>query len=117
MMYILYTLYFYRVQVLRAFLNISSSKLNMPSIFIGCGNLRVFRVMSSSIPTKTCEYLQISALYKNRGYIRCGRLYNSKYLYGVRYKSRGYKEYRWCFISKYPQYPHFGLKLSASFLF
>jgi len=27
----------------------------IPSIFIGCGNLRVFRIMSSSISTKTCE--------------------------------------------------------------
>jgi len=36
--------------------NISSSKLNMHSIFIGYGNLRVFRIMLSSIPKKTCEY-------------------------------------------------------------
>jgi hypothetical protein len=89
MMYILYTLYFYTVQVVRVFLNISST-LNMPSIFIGCGNLRVFRIMSSSISTKTCEYPQIPALYKNRGYSKYGRLYKSTYPYSI--KTEGIKE-------------------------
>ncbi len=61
----------------------------MPSIFIGCGNLRVFRIMSSSIPTKTCEYPQIPALHKNRGYRSCGRSYKSKYPYAI--KTEGIK--------------------------
>ncbi len=67
--------------------SISSSKLNMHSIFIGCGNLRVFRIMLSSIPKKTCEYPQIPALHKNRGYRSCGRSYKSKYPYAIKIES------------------------------
>jgi len=42
MTYILYILHFYTVQVMRISLDISSSKLNISSIFIGCSNLQVF---------------------------------------------------------------------------
>ncbi len=61
----------------------------MPSIFIGCGNLRVFRIMSSSIPTKICEYPQIPALHKNRGFRSCRRSYKSKCPHAI--KTEGIK--------------------------
>ena len=97
MIYILYTLYLYRVRILRVFPNISSSKPNIPSIFIGCRNLRRFRVISFSfsIPANIREYPQISALYKNRGYISYSRSYNPKYhQIPVRYKNARHIRYR-----------------------
>jgi hypothetical protein len=45
------------VQIFRVLINLSSSKLSMPSIFRECGNLRAFQIMSSSIPTKTDKFL------------------------------------------------------------
>ncbi len=54
---------------------------------LGCGNLWVFRIMSSSIPTKTCEYAQLPALHKNIGYRSCGRSYKSKYPYAIKIES------------------------------
>ncbi len=70
--------------------------------------------MSFSIPTKTCDYPQISVLHENRGYRSSGPSYKSNYPYAIKTE---YQEYSWCFISKDPQNPHFGFKLSGSFLF
>ena len=54
--YIQYILYLYTVQVLRVFLNISPSKLNMSSTLTRAGNLWVPRNMSSFTFIKTSEY-------------------------------------------------------------
>jgi hypothetical protein len=87
--------------------NISSSKLNMHSIFKGRGNLRVFWIMLSSISTKTCEYSQIPALYKNREYRSFGRSYKSKYLYAI--KTESINNIGGVLFLNIPQYPHFSL--------
>ncbi len=44
-------------------------------------------VISFVFLTKTCEYPQIPALRKNRGYRSCGRSYTSKYPSGIKTES------------------------------